>query len=35
MKKIIIFLLLVAFVFSSCGTSNRNCDGGKRMKTEM
>jgi hypothetical protein len=35
MKKMIIVLLLAVFVFSSCGTSNRNCDGGKRMKTEM
>jgi hypothetical protein len=35
MKKIIILLLLANFVFSSCSTTNRKCDGGKKIKSEM
>jgi hypothetical protein len=35
MKKIIILLLLGAFLFSACGTTNRKCDGEKKMKTQM
>ena len=35
MKKLIILLLLVTFLFSSCGTTNKNCNGGKKIKTQM
>ena len=35
MKKLIILLLLGAFLFSSCGTTNKKCDGGKKIKTQM
>ena len=35
MKKIIILFLLGAFVLSSCGTINKKCDGGKKIKSEM
>ncbi len=35
MKKIVILLLLGAFLFSSCGTTNKNCNGSKRIKSEM
>lgn len=35
MKKIIILLLLGAFFFSYCGTTNKKCDGGKKIKTQM
>lgn len=31
----IIILLLVTFVLASCGTTNRKCDGGKKIRTEM
>ncbi len=34
MKKIIILFLLGLFLFS-CGTTNRKCDGGKKIKTQM
>jgi len=35
MKKLIILFLLGIFLFSSCGITNRNCDGGKKVKSEM
>ncbi len=35
MKKTIILSFLFLFLFSSCGTTNKKCDGGKKMKTEM
>ncbi len=35
MKKLIILLLLGTFLFSSCGTANKKCDGGKKIKTQM
>ncbi len=35
MKKLIILLLLGTFLFSSCGTTNKKCDGGKKIKTQM
>jgi len=35
MRKMVVLLLLASFVFASCGTTSRKCDGGKRMKTEM
>jgi hypothetical protein len=35
MKKPIILFLLAIFLFSSCGTTNKKCDGGKKMKTQM
>jgi len=35
MKKIIIItLLILPFILSSCSTS-RKCDGGKKIKTQM
>ncbi len=35
MKKTIILSFLFFVLFSSCGTTNKKCDGGKKMKTEM
>tara|TARA_B100001142_G_scaffold265234_2_gene269203 strand:- start:10546 stop:10656 length:111 start_codon:yes stop_codon:yes gene_type:complete len=35
MKKLIILFLLAIFIFPSCGTANRKCDGGKKIKTQM
>ena len=35
MKKSILFILLALFLFSSCGVTNKNCNGGKKIKTEM
>jgi len=35
MRRIIVVFLLAAFVVSSCGTTNKNCVGGKKIKSEM
>ena len=35
MKKIVFLLMLAAFVVSSCGTTNKYCVGGKKIKSEM
>lgn len=35
MKKVIVLFLLGVFIFSSCGTTNKKCDGGKKIKSEM
>ena len=35
MKKLIILLLAGTFLCSSCGTTNKKCDGGKKIKTQM
>jgi hypothetical protein len=35
MKKLIILLLSATFLFASCGTTNKKCDGGKKIKTQM
>lgn len=35
MKNFVILFLLVAFIFSSCATAHRKCDGGKKIQSEM
>ena len=35
MKKSMILLLLALFLFSSCGITNKKCDGGQKIKSEM
>ena len=35
MRKSILLIVLALFLFSSCGVTNKKCDGGKKIKTEM
>ena len=35
MKKLIILLFLGTLLFTSCATTNKKCDGGKKIKTQM
>jgi len=35
MNKLIVLLFLGLFLFTACGTINKNCNGSKKIKSEM
>jgi hypothetical protein len=35
MKKLLILIFLGIFLFSSCVSTRKNCNGGKKIKSEM
>ena len=35
MKRVIVLFLLASFLFSSCATTSKKCDGSKKIKSSM